>query len=96
MEPKTSNLCLPTQQSKGSLRIFHQQFGYFSDLGLAGTLTASAPLVSRGLANRQQTPIRAGRGRGAAGSRAASARLYGARRKSSSPAEVSYTERQNL
>ncbi|KAF6039886.1 A1CF [Bugula neritina] len=59
-----------------------------SDLGLAGTLTASAPLVSRGLANRQQTPIRAGRGRGAAGSRAASARLYGARRKSSSPAEA--------
>lgn len=50
---------------------------------------AGAPLVSRGLATRQQqTPIRAGRGRGAAGSRAASARLYGMRRKSSSPAEV--------
>lgn len=47
---------------------------------------AGAPLVSRGGANRPT--IRGGRGRGAAGSRAASARIYGTRRKSSSPAEV--------
>lgn len=55
-----------------------------SDLGFTGL--SGAPLVSRGGANRPT--IRAGRGRGAAGSRAASARIYGTRRKSSSPTEV--------
>ena len=53
-------------------------FLYFcSDMGMRGLPRGGAAL-------------RVGRGRGAAGSRAASARLYGARRKSASPAEVRY------
>ncbi|XP_067930535.1 probable RNA-binding protein 46 isoform X4 [Watersipora subatra] len=68
---------------------FHNVLPNSSDLSMTGGLAAGAPLISRGLVGRQQqSPIRAGRGRGAAGSRAASARLYGMRKKSSSPAEV--------
>lgn len=44
--------------------------------------------MMRGVPRGAGTAMRVGRGRGAAGSRAASARLYGARRKSASPAEV--------
>lgn len=57
---------------------------FYSDLSFPGM--AGASMVNRGGLNRPT--IRGGRGRGAAGSRAASARIYGNRKKLASPGEV--------